>query len=123
MKRTLVTLSITLLLASPAFAHDPKLHKGPKVEGKVVSLKDDHLVVETKDGTVSVTLSPETKYEQGAAGEKATRGDLKEGQHVMVMGHKLDSGAVGASEVMVHGNGDHAHDEHAGHADGTGSGK
>jgi hypothetical protein len=122
MKRILASLSITLLLASTALAHDPKLHKGPKVEGRVVSLKGDHLEVETKDGTVAVALSPETKYEQGMAGEQATKSVLKEGQHVMVTGHKLESGEFGASEVMVHTVGDHAHDPSAhSHADGGNS--
>jgi len=123
MKRIILALCTTLLLASPAFAHDPKLHKGPKVEGKVVSLKGDHLEVATKDGTVSVTLSPETKYEQGATGEQATKSALKEGEHVMVVGHKLESGEIAASEVMVHAESGHPHDHDAhSHADAGGSG-
>lgn len=124
MKRIVLPLCLSLLLASPAFAHDPKLHKGPKVEGKVVSLRGDHLEVDTKAGTVSVTLSPETKYEQGDAGGQATRSAIKEGAHVMVVGHKLESGEIAASEVMVHAEGDLTHDHAAhGHADAGGTGK
>lgn len=108
MKRVSLFLVVIALFVSPAFAHDPKLHKGPKVEGKVVAVKENRLEVGTNDGTVAVTLSPETKYEFGAAGEKAEKSALREGQHVMVSGHKLESGAFAASEVMIHGNGDSA---------------
>ena len=49
-----------------------------------------------------VYLTDETKYEQGADGAKAAKGALREGQHVMVSGHKLASGKFAASEVMIH---------------------
>lgn len=103
MKRICYALLTTLLVASPALAHDPKLHKGPKVSGKVVSVKGDRLEVGTDSGPVAVTLTPETSYESGTDGGKATKAALKEGQTVMVSGHKLESGAVAASEVMIHG--------------------
>jgi hypothetical protein len=103
MKRLIHILIATAVFAPPAFAHDPKLHKGPKIEGEVVSLKDDRLDVGTKDGTVAVTLSPDTTFEQGESGKKAERGTLKQGQHVMVAGHKLGSGGFVATAVMIHG--------------------
>lgn len=106
MKRILYAFLATLLLASPALAHDPKLHKGPKVSGKVVSIKGDRLEVGTDNGPVAVTLTPETAYESGTDGGKATKASLKEGQTVMVSGHKLESGALAASEVMIHGDED-----------------
>jgi hypothetical protein len=102
MKRLIPLLAATALVATPALAHDPKLHKGPKVEGKVVAVRGNRLEVGTNDGTVAVTLSPETKYEQGKGGEAATKSALKEGQHVMVAGHKLAGGEFAASEVMIH---------------------
>lgn len=115
MKRILYALFATLLLASPALAHDPKLHKGPKVSGKVVSLQGDRLEVGTDGGPVAVTLTPETAYESGTDGGKATKAALKEGQTVMVSGHKLASGAFAAAEVMIHGTDDeskpHSHAE------------
>ncbi|MBN8900884.1 MAG: hypothetical protein J0H57_07600 [Rhodospirillales bacterium] len=103
MKRICYALLATPLAASPALAHDPKLHKGPKVSGKVVSIQGDRLEVGTDSGPVAVTLTPETSYESGADGGKATKAALKVGQTVMVSGHKLESGAVAASEVMIHG--------------------
>jgi cytochrome c-type biogenesis protein CcmE len=113
MKRLIRILITTALFASPAFAHDPKLHKGPKVEGKVVSLKGDRLEVgTTKGGTVAVYLTDETKYEQGADGSKAARSALREGQHVMVSGHKLASGKFAASEVMIRADADGASEPH-----------
>lgn len=116
MKRLIHTLIATALFASPALAHDPKLHKGPKVEGEVTSVTGNRLQVGTQGGTVTVILTPETKFEQGEAGAKAAKSDLKEGRHVMVSGRKLGSGEFAAAEVMIHGGGGgeampHAHDD------------
>lgn len=117
MKRLIPLLAATVLVATPALAHDPKLHRGPQVEGKVVSLKGDELEVGTRDGNVAVALSSETKYERGTVGEKATKGDLQAGDRVMVSGHKLESGKFAAAEVMIHGDQDtdepdpHGHDD------------
>lgn len=102
MNRLIHILIATALFASPAFAHDPKLHKGPKVAGKIVAVKGDRLEVGTAGGTVSVYLTDETKYEQDADGAKAARSALREGQHVMVSGHKFASGKFAAAEVMIH---------------------
>lgn len=103
MKRLIHTLIATALFATPALAHDPKLHKGPKVEGEVISVTGNRLEVGTKGGAVAVTLTPETKFEQGEGGAKAAKSDLKEGRHVMVSGRKLGSGEFAASEVMIRG--------------------
>lgn len=107
MKRIIYLLIAPALFAIPAFAHDPKLHKGPKVEGEVVSLQGDRLEVRTPGGDVPVTLTPETAIEQGQAGEKAERSALKKGQHVTASGHKLAGGGFTATSVTVHG----GHDE------------
>jgi hypothetical protein len=112
MKRVIYMLIATALSATSALAHDPKLHTGPKVEGKVISIKGDRLEVGSKDGVVAVTLSPETTY----GGPKAARSALKPGQEVMVSGRNLANGEFAAAEVMIHGAGGdeskrHAHDD------------
>lgn len=103
MKRLTRTVLATFLLATPAFAHDPKEHKGPRVEGEIVSLTGTRLEVGTTNGPVSVILSPETRVERGEAGRKASKEDLKPGQHVTVVGQKLASGGLAASSVHLHG--------------------
>ena len=117
MNRFIYALIATILFATPALAHDPKLHKGPQVEGKVVSVKGDRLEVGTATGVVAVTLSPETTYELGMDGQKGAKSALKDGLEVMVSGHKLGSGEFAASEVMIHGAGG---DESKPHAHGGG---
>ena len=113
MKRFIHILIATAVFAPPAFAHDPKLHKGPKVEGKVVSVTADRLKVATKGGTVAVTLTPETKYEKGEEGEKTAKDTLRAGQHVMITGHKLESGELAAADVMIHADADEKSKPHA----------
>jgi hypothetical protein len=116
MKRLTCTVFATFLLANPAFAHDPKEHKGPRVEGEIVSVTGTRLEVGTKDGPVSVTLSPETSVERGDAGGRASKEDLKPGLHVTVVGHKLAGGGLAASSVHLlgdHEDGGNKHD-HAG---------
>lgn len=107
MKRIGQVLVVSLCFATSAFAHDPKMHKGPKVEGDVVAVQSDRIDLKTPDGVVAVTLAPETSYEEGDAGNKADRSALKKGQHVTVAGHKLPNGGLVAAMVMIGG----AHDE------------
>lgn len=101
MKLYIHMLLTTALMASPALAHDPKLHRGAKVVGKVISVTGNRVEVETTSGTVAVTLYPETSYEQGDAGVDAAKVMLQPGQHVMVSGHKLESGDFAATGVMI----------------------
>ena len=103
MKQLLLpSVVLFLSLTTSAFAHDEKLHKGPMIEGKLLSISGDIAFVETKGGKVSVALSSETKFEAGTEGNAAKKSDLKEGQHVMVSGHKLESGELAATGVMIH---------------------
>jgi hypothetical protein len=78
------------------------------VEGVVVSVDGNRLHVVTKSETVAVTLSPETTIEQASDGKQDEKSSLRKGQHVMVVGHKLESGEFVASEVMIHGDHDEA---------------
>ena len=101
-KSLLIAIILSMTLSSVAFAHDSKSHKGPMLEGKLTSLENDRASLETDKGKVIVTLSPETKFEVGMDGEKGERKLLKEGQYLMVMGHKLESGDFAATEIMIH---------------------
>lgn len=63
-----------------------------------------------------MTLTPETSVERGDAGGQASKDDLKPGQHVTVVGHKLAGGGLAASSVHLlgdHEDGGKPHD-HAG---------
>ncbi len=90
-----------IAFVSPAFAHDAKFHKGPMIEGKLISVTGDKAEVETKDGKTAVALSAGTKYESGKEGSPATKSDLKPGCAVMIHGHKLPGGTFGAMDVMI----------------------
>lgn len=110
------SLLATLVLSTPALAHDSKHHAGPKVEGEVVSRTGSRLGVGTKEGVIAVTLSPETTVERRDGGEPVDGAALEPGQHVVVVGHKLAGGELAASSVLIvggHAGGDGG-PEHAG---------
>ncbi|MBY0587171.1 hypothetical protein K2X85_08345 [bacterium] len=96
-----VVLSLILFPVSVTLAHDPSMHRGPKIDGTVRSVDSKSMTVETVQGTVVILLSPETKY-QRSNGEVQRNSDIKSREHVTVMGHKLADGAFAAREVLVH---------------------
>lgn len=100
MKQLTQLFLIATFFAAPAFAHDPILHKGPKVEGEIVAVHSDRLDIGTDQGTVAVTLATETTFES-ETGQKADRSNLKKGQHVQIAGHKLPTGGFIATMVML----------------------
>lgn len=102
MKRTSTLLFALLLFASTAFAHDAALHKGPMIEGAIKSVRANEMQLKTEEGIVLVHLSVNTKFEFANDGQEAPRHALREGERVMVYGHKLENGALGATEVMIH---------------------
>ena len=101
MKTLLSSFLFLLFFAVPAVAHDKKFHKGPMIEGKLLSVQGEKAEVQTQTEKVTVLLSPDTKYETGAEGQVATKADLQAGCALMVYGHKLESGEFGATEVMI----------------------
>ena len=101
MKRLLLIFFATLIFINPALAHDKEAHKGPKIEGKLLSLQGNKAEVQTASRKVTVLLSAETKYELGAEGKPSTKTELKPGSDVMVHGHKLETGEFGATEIMI----------------------
>lgn len=114
MYRLKYSLLVTLILSTPALAHDSKHHTGPKVEGEVVSRTGSRLGVGTKEGVVAVALSPETTVERGEGGERVDKAALEPGQHVVVVGHKLAGGELAASSVLIVGGHDEGSHGHAG---------
>lgn len=111
MKRLLLMFFATLIFISPVLAHDKEAHKGPKIEGKLLSLQGNKAEVQTKSQKVTVLLSAETKYELGAEGKPSTKTELKPGSDVMVHGHKLESGEFGATEIMINAAASGEHDD------------
>lgn len=70
---------LSLVCATAAFAHEGKTH----VMGTVSAVDAQHVVVTDREGkTISITLTDETKYEQGGAA--ATRSALKTGDRVVI---------------------------------------
>jgi hypothetical protein len=86
-RSTIVSLVVTLISASAAFAHGDKTH----IMGTVSTLDAGYLVVKDREGKpISIRLSKETKYQTGDA--PAAAGDLKVGDRVVVdVGDKGDS--------------------------------
>ena len=85
----ILTLTFTFLIAGLASAHGHG-----HVMGTVKAVAADHVEVTTKDGkTVSVPLTPETRYFKGD--QKAAQADVKAGGRVVV-----HLGAGGAAEEV-----------------------
>jgi len=96
-----------------AGAHEQSLHKGHPTEGRVASVSEKSLVVETDKGNVSVTLMDTTKIEGGDTPMPGR--EIRTGDHVSVFGTKLESGELVAKEIIDHGpehGGDAAHPGH-----------
>jgi ribosomal protein S1 len=103
-------IAAVLLAAGLAAAHEQSLHKGRSMEGEVVSVSEDGIVMQTAKGHVSVTLSESTTVERGD--EKLARDAVHTGDHVTVFGTTLATGELVASEVVI--GGAHDHDRHTG---------
>ena len=107
-------LLASVCVVSSVEAHDARLHKGKPTTGKVVSLDEQFLKLETATGTTTVTLREETKFERG--NENVAREELKPGQQVRVFGTKLPTGELVAREVLLP-TVDSSAPSHASHAD------
>jgi len=91
-------LAVLLCAGALAGAHDGP-HAGGSVKGKVVSLAEDTLTVETEDGTVSVTLARRTAIVRDGGALK--RAALIPGTLVDVHGSKLPGGGFAAREIVI----------------------
>jgi len=88
-----------LLGAAPAYAHDASLHKGKPTVGKVASLSENGVSLETARGTTLVTFQDKTKFERGDA--QAAAKEIQTGDQLTVFGTKLPSGELVAREVLL----------------------
>jgi hypothetical protein len=112
MKRKLLaalTLAVTCLTTTPAFAHDQSQHKGQATEGEIVSAQPGRFVMKTASGEKTVSFDDKTKIEVGD--EAGKREDLEHGARVAVFGTKLPGGEIVAKEIVVLG-GDSYYDAH-----------
>jgi ribosomal protein S1 len=84
MKRMFLLVAMVVLVVGAAFGHGKEQH----VMGKVTAIKDGSITVETKaKGPVTVTTTPETKYEKSGAAAALT--DLKVGDRVVIHVEKM----------------------------------
>lgn len=100
MNRTLLSgLMLSILLASPAWAHDAKYHKGKPVEGTVQDTRADGFDLKTEKETIKVTYDKELNVEHGDS--HVTREAIHAGDKVGVLGTRLASGDLVAHEVLI----------------------
>ena len=109
MKRTTYWAIVAIFTARAALAHEQSLHRGHPTEGRVASVSDQGLVVETEKGNLSVTLQDTTRIERGDT--PVARTEIRPGDHVSVFGTKLETGELVAKEIIVDGA------EHGGHGE------
>ena|SRR5262245_26405269 len=97
----LTVLSFVGLLgaASVASAQDANLHKGKPTVGKVTSLADNSINLQTDEGQVTVTLQDKTTFERGD--EPAAPQEIRQGDRLTVFGTKLPTGELVAQEVLL----------------------
>lgn len=76
----------------------PQRFMPPFVVGKVESVSDSKVVVQTRRGTRTITLSNNVKVQWAAAGE---RGDISKGQTTFVQGTLGEDGYLTATSVVI----------------------
>jgi hypothetical protein len=95
-----LALALTGVLGvASVYAHDASLHKGKPTVGKVASLSEHGVNLETARGTTLVTFQDKTKFERGDA--QASAQEIQTGDQLTVFGTKLPSGELIAREVLL----------------------
>ena len=112
-RTTLGAIAAVLMAGGVAVAHEQSLHRGHPTEGRVASVSENSLVLETERGNVSVTLMDTTKMERGE--KPTTRKEIQTGDRVSVFGTKLETGELVAREIVVHAPGHEGHESRTGH--------
>jgi len=104
-RRILLGLLMSLC-STPAFAHEGKTH----VMGTVSALDAEHVIIKSREGkTVSVRLTPGTKYQKGES--RAAASDLTVGDRAVidVSGTKASLTATEIRFAPPHRNGEPGH--------------
>jgi hypothetical protein len=99
MKRHLAMITVLLLSATPAFAHDESSHGRKPTEGVIDAVHGDHLSLRSQKGTISVVLDEKTAIEQDE--KPVGRDRLEPGARVSVFGTKLPGGEIVARDIVV----------------------
>jgi hypothetical protein len=100
MKQRLMVIlggALLTLAAMPLAAHDDKIHKA--TVGIVSAASADGLELDTKTGKVKVKYSSKTTFELKE--KPAEKSGVRVGERVGVIGPKLPSGELMASEVIL----------------------
>jgi hypothetical protein len=93
-----------VLSANPiyVFAHGSEKHNGKPMEGTIVSIDRDTLVLKGLDSSLEVVVSSKTLLENHGDNSKTNKKVvLKAGQLVQVFGTKLPGGKMVAKEIIV----------------------
>ena len=94
---TLLTLG--MLVAGSAWAHDARLHQPNATLGDITAVGADSFDLKTDKGDFKVTYSTKTTFEHD--GKKVDKTHLVKGDHVGVIGTKLPSGEIVAREILL----------------------
>ena len=114
LSKLFLALTLTGVLGvSTVYAHDASLHKGKPIVGKVESLSDNGVNLNTKNGTTPVIFQEKTKFERGDA--QASAQEIQKGDQLTVFGTKIPSGELVAREVLLPNAKAEFHTQHAPH--------
>jgi hypothetical protein len=91
-----VALLTTFTLAN---AHDERLHGKNALTGEIVSSTTDSFQLKTKTETVTVKYSSRTKFELNK--KEVDKSQVRIGDRVGVIGPKLPTGELMASQVIL----------------------
>lgn len=104
-----MSLAVSMLTESVAFAHDASLHKGKPTMGEIISVEGKDLKLRTVSGVKTVTVTDDTKVElDDKPGESQ---ELKVGDHLAVFGTTLASGELVAKEIVRESDSNQEHSE------------
>lgn len=93
-KAILLSVCSLLFVFGTAMAHEG--HKDHKIMGTVKSVDQNHVVVTTEEGDMSVAFTPKTTFQKGK-----TKSDIKGGEKIVVMCETGTDGKMMAVDVLL----------------------